>query len=536
MCGARALYIYTVMSTAGILGNVDPALVPNATQVLLEQLGTKLLALDVRKADAIFFLFCSTLVFMMQVGFALLEVGSVSRKNTKNILLKNTMDLCVSSLSFYLIGYGLAWGDGSGFAGRQGFAMQTDEFSSLDTTGIVASKHAQAFFSLCFAATSATIVSGAVAERFRFESYAILSSVVAGIVFPVVVHWVWAVDGWLSPIRKGGDIFLQVGVIDYAGSGFVHVVGGLAAFWACVFVGPRTGRFSSLKTEPNVMPQQSPVFQVIGGLLMWYGWFGFNCGSIGTLEGGHLNSVVRVGVVHTVGGATGGIVAMILDQVARPGEYRPARMIHGVLCALVSISASAAFIEPSLSIFIGGVAGFIYTRASAFMIRLKIDDVVDAISIHLFGGIWGIIAASLVSRSGYLRQMNGPTYPGCGAFYGCSHGGKQIGTAFVYIFCILLWVTCTIVPVLLVLRRYNMLRVTKQAEQEGIDRATHGGDSYEEFQTTIFKLTNKKGEATSLETRVREGDVAEFALTLAKLLDADVNAIDGSSTGTSLAA
>lgn len=245
---------------------------------------------------------------------------------------------------------------------------------------------------------------------------------------------------------------------------------------------------------------------------MWYGWFGFNCGSIGTLEGAHLNSVVRVGVVHTVGGSMGGLVALILDQIARPGEYRPVRMINGVLCALVSISASAAFIEPSLSLFIGGVAGFIYTRASALMLRLKIDDVVDAISIHLFGGIWGIIAASFVSRSGYLRQMNGPTYPGCGAFYGCSYGGKQIATALVYICCILLWVTCTIVPVLLVLRRFNMLRITERAEKEGVDRATHGGDSYEEFQTTIFKLTNKKGEATLLETRVREGDIAHFAL------------------------
>ena len=297
--------------TQGQIDAIAASVTDTIDAKIQEELGTTLLKLDVRKADAIFFMVCATLVFVMQVGFALLEVGSVSVKNTKNILLKNVMDLCVSAISFYLIGYGLGWGEGSGFAGSNAFAMRTPEFNSLEVTGVVAGKHAQAFFSLCFAATATTIVSGAVAERFRFQTYAFIAFLMSGVIFPVVMHWVWADDGWLNPVRDGAK-FLSVGVIDYAGSGFVHIVGGMSALWAVYFIGPRHGRFTETKGTVQELPQQSPVFQVIGGLLMWYGWFGFNCGSIKTLEGAHLNSVVRVGLVHSIGGATGGLVTMAL--------------------------------------------------------------------------------------------------------------------------------------------------------------------------------------------------------------------------------
>ena len=487
-----------------------------------EELGTTLLKLDVRKADAIFFMVCATLVFVMQVGFALLEVGSVSVKNTKNILLKNVMDLCVSAISFYLIGYGLGWGEGSGFAGSNAFAMRTPEFNSLEVTGVVASKHAQAFFSLCFAATATTIVSGAVAERFRFQTYAFIAFLMSGVIFPVVMHWVWADDGWLNPVRDGAK-FLSVGVIDYAGSGFVHIVGGMSALWAVYFIGPRHGRFTETKGTVQELPQQSPVFQVIGGLLMWYGWFGFNCGSIKTLEGAHLNSVVRVGLVHSIGGATGGLVTMALDMWQDKRSFRPVRMISGVLCALVSISASAAFIEPSVSMFNGAVAGFLYRQASSAMLRFQLDDVVDAVSIHLCGGIWGVIAASLVSRPGFLKQAYGDDYSGCGAFYGCSNAGNTFGAALVYILSTIVWVSVIMVPVYLILGRFNLLRVKLSEEMRGIDHASHGGDAYSEFQPAIFKFMDKQsGTESSVEMRVRSGDTAKFAIHLSKLLETDV--------------
>lgn len=504
------------------LGQIVASVTNSVEASIQEELGTTLLKLDVRKADAIFFMVCATLVFVMQVGFALLEVGSVSVKNTKNILLKNIMDLCVSAISFYLIGYGLGWGKGNGFAGRDSFAMRTPEFASLEVTGVVASKHAQAFFSLCFAATAATIVSGAVAERFRFQTYAFVAFLMSGIVFPVVMHWVWADDGWLNPLRDGAE-FLDVGVVDYAGSGFVHIVGGISALWAVYFVGPRQGRFMGTKGTVQELPQQSPVFQVIGGLLMWYGWFGFNCGSIKTLEGAHLNSVVRVGLVHSIGGATGGLVTMALDMWQDKRSFRPHRMIAGVLCALVSISASAALIEPGIAMFNGAVAGFLYRQASSAMLRFQLDDVVDAVSIHLCGGIWGVIAASLVSRPGFLKQAYGDDYSGCGVFYGCSNGGKQFGAALVYILATAGWVSAVMVPVYFILNRFNLLRVKMSEEIRGIDHASHGGDAYSEFQPAIFKFMDKQsGTESSVEMRVRSGDAAKFAIHLSKLLETDV--------------
>ena len=476
--------------------------------------------LDVQKVDAVFFMYCATLVFAMQIGFALLEVGSVSIRNTKNVLVKNVMDLCASGVAYYLVGYGLAWGGGGeGFAGRDGFAMIAAKFDSA-SHATAAGAHANAFFSACFAATSATIVSGAVAERFPFQSYAVLASLVAGVIYPIASHWAWSANGWANPVRESGKVLFDVGALDYAGSAVVHVTGGLCAFWAVYLVGPRTGRFSHGR-KANDMPQQSPVYQVIGGMLMWYGWFGFNCGSVRTLAEEHLITVARVGVVTVLSGCLGGITVVCIDMYRDRSRVRPARMINGILTALVSSSAGAAFIEIGVSIPIGVFAGVLYVWASDFMVRKKLDDVVDAVAIHFFGGIWGLIASSLFSTPTFLRHFYGESYKGCGLLYGCSHGGAVFGAALVFLLALCAWVSVTVLTVLAGLKFFNALRVSADRECSGLDRSMHGGSSYTEFQTTIFRFKDKAGSESQMEMRVRAGDAARFAMVLSEIMETD---------------
>ncbi|MGA0116579.1 MAG: ammonium transporter [Burkholderiales bacterium] len=386
------------------------------------------------------------------------------------------------------------------------------------------STYTRGFFAMCFSATSATIVSGAVAERCSFRGYLAMCATVSAIIFPVVLHWQWGDDGWLAPVRSSGAALFKTGALDYAGSGFVHAVGGLCALIAIAIIGPREGRFPEGQREPNVMAQQSPVFQVVGGMIMWYGWYGFTCGSIKTLAGPHIASVCRVGLIHTIGGATGGFVTMVIDLWYHPNAFRPQRMVFGALCGLVSISASAAFIDTAFALLIGVVAGVIYVSTSWLMThKWRLDDVVDAVPVHFFGGIWGIIAAALFSRKGYLQQVFGTNYQGCGALYGCELGGKVFAASIIYILSLCLWVACTFIPLVLLLKKFQILRVSEYEERVGMDAALHGGDSYPEFQTAIFNFKDKKtGVESKLEMRVRQNDAAKIAITLASLLETQV--------------
>jgi len=474
--------------------------------------------------DVTFIVFCSTLVFCMQIGFTLLEVGSVSIRNTKNILLKNLLDMCVTTVMFYLVGYGLANGKSDGgFAGRDGFALQSSAFYSSDVD-IAAREHAHAFFSFAFAATSATIVSGAVAERFPFQSYAIMSALVAGLIFPVVSHWPWADGGWANPARVGGSALFGVGVYDYAGSGVVHCVGGLAAFWSVWMVGPRVGRFEHGRNNTNnTMPQQSPVFQIVGGLFMWYGWYGFNCGSVRTLADHHLVVATRIAIVTTLCASVAGGTAILIDSYMDKSAIRPVRMINGVLTGLVASSAPCAYIEIANSITIGFAAGCTYVLVSALMAKYRLDDVVDAVAIHLGGGIVGLLSSALLSTQNHLQQFFGPSHPGCGLFYGCKHGGNVLGAMLVYILAIIGWVSTCVLIVLFIMQRFDMLRVSQELESHGLDKSVHGGQSYTEFQTTIFKFKDKSGAEGSMEMRVRAGDAAKFAMVLSEIMDSDLS-------------
>lgn len=295
--------------------------------------------------DVFFLIYGATMVFFMQTGFALLEVGSVSIRNTKNTLFKNLLDVCCSAIAFFFFGFAFLHGKEGEFIGTSDFALGTKVFTenNIDDTNALndqAYNYSKWFYSFAFAATSTTIVSGAVAERFKFKAYAMYSMVITALVYPVVAHWCWSRKGWASPLTAPHQLLLGVGAVDYAGSGVVHVTGGLAALIACVAVGPRVGRYN--RNIVMEMPMQSPVFQTIGTLFMWFSWYGFNSVATMTLSGGATVLAAKSVVTTTLSAATGGAAVMLLDHLMPNQKMEPRRMNNGVLCGLVSISGCSS--------------------------------------------------------------------------------------------------------------------------------------------------------------------------------------------------
>jgi Amt family ammonium transporter len=468
-----------------------------------------------RLQDVLFMLFGATLVFFMQVGFALLEVGSVSIRNTKNTLFKNLLDVCCGALTFYLVGYGLLYGEGNGFAGGTKFAMSSGDFdvsfdNSVSKNGVAAKSHARFVFAFAFAATSSTIVSGALAERFMFKAYALYSATITGLLYPIVAHWTWSEDGWASPLKAQGTRLFGSGAVDYGGACVVHVTGGLAAFIACIVVGPRVGRFNA--GIPMPMPMQSPVFQTAGTMFLWFGWYGFNCVAVGSLEGGNAAIAAKAAVATTLAAAAGGGATMLTDAYMWPKKLEPRRMNNGILCGLVAVSGCAGLVEPWAAVLIGAIAGLIYVISSYFLLVWHVDDVVDAVPVHFFGGIWGIIAPALfTNETDYVLRYGHPTDSQeggiCGLFMGCASGGAILGANVVLLISSVAWIGVTSwVSLLLIKRGLGSLRVRVQDEMKGMDASQHGGRSYTEFQTTVFTFkTPGGGRALHGDARARGG-------------------------------
>ena len=252
-------------------------------------------------------------------------------------------------MSFYLFGYGFLHGDGDGFVGSSDFALSGGGFlvgqnATVAETASNATLHARFFFAFSFAATSATIVSGAVAERFLFKAYALYTAVITGFLYPIVAHWVWSNDGWASPFLLQGNRLFDSGAVDYAGALVVHVTGGLAALIACVVVGPRVGRFNA--GIPMLLPMQSPVFQTAGTMFLWFGWYGFNCVAVGTLDGHGPLLAAKAAVSTTLAAAAGGGAVMVTDTYLLRIKAEPRRMNNGILCGLVAVSGCAGLIHP----------------------------------------------------------------------------------------------------------------------------------------------------------------------------------------------
>jgi len=424
------------------------------------------------------------MVFLMQAGFALLEAGSVRAKNTKNILIKNLMDGCLGALVWYFIGYHLAYGtkdsctggsDCNGFVGN-GADVFMNKAAELAPLGNAGSGHYYAgwMFQWAFAAAASTIVSGAVAERCKFGAYLAYTAALTGVIYPVVVNWGWSAHGWLSP-WTGTEPYLGAnGMIDFAGSGIVHMTGGVAALVGAIFLGPRTGRFSP-SGESIDMPGHSSVLVALGTFILWFGWYGFN--PVSTLAFEYMETAARVAVTTTLGAAAGGVTALSIHYgFTKSLDVGP--MCNGILAGLVSITGNCVVIEPWAAALIGAIGAAIYYGFSALLRKLKIDDPLDASSVHGACGAWGVIAAGLFAKQKYVLNDYGAEggADDYGALYG--GGGKQLGNQIAGVLAIIAWVGFTSSVLFGVLKYAGLLRVPVEEEEVGLDTSHHGGNAY----------------------------------------------------------
>lgn len=382
-----------------------------AAQVTSEELTPKNLKVAL---DTVWVLFTACLVFFMNAGFAMLETGLCRRRSAVNILGKNLIVFCLATVAFWSFGFGLMFGDGNSFLGLNGFFLTgadnspaTGEdyrgvFTALSWTGIPLK--AKVFFQLVFAGTAATIVSGAVAERIRFFAFVVFSLLLVGFSYPLTGHWVWG-EGWLANLVKDAETGETVlSFWDFAGSTVVHSVGGWAALIGTILLGPRIGKFNVDGTaEPMIGANVS--ISTLGCLILWLGWFGFNPGSTMAADA---EAIVHIFMTTNMAAACGGIAAAVTSwwYFSQPDL---SMIINGILGGLVAITASCAFVSVGSAAVIGIIAGMVVVFFVEYLEKLKIDDPVAAIPIHLVCGVWGTIAIALFSEGSKMYgQGNGP--------------------------------------------------------------------------------------------------------------------------------
>lgn len=448
--------------------------------------------------DTFWLLFSGVLVFFMQCGFGMLEAGAVKSRSTQNIMLKNLFDVALGGWLWWLVGYAFTNEGGSAFIGITPTGQHT-QFALVDlSTKDHASgrEWATVFFQFTFAAASATIVSGAVAERAMLPAYLFCSCVITGLIYPVVAHWVWSTSGWLSvsnPDAVGG------GMIDFAGSGVVHMTGGVAAVVGATIIGPRVGRFDSITGAVVLMPGHSSVLQVLGTFILWMGWYGFNAGSTTLLNATAAGIAGRVVMTTTLAASTGGIACVVLERMrGARRQWDVVSMCNGILSGLVSVTAGCATVELWAAVLIGLVGACLYRLASTALLRRRIDDPLDAFAVHGACGCWGVLAAALFTAPRYSRDV-APLAAGKGLLYG---GGQLLGVAALFVLAHLAWVGLLSCLVFGALRRLRLLRVSTEYEMaaqtssqaagaptpwsgmqeaagERLDGSTHGGKMYE---------------------------------------------------------
>ncbi len=410
--------------------------------------------------DTVWTLIAAFLVFFMQAGFAMVESGFTRAKNACNIMMKNLMDFSVGVLAFWLVGFGIMFGASkAGLFGTDGFLLSSADPSTAEGLW----QFVYWLFQSVFAATAATIVSGAMAERTKFHSYLIYSVFITALIYPVVGHWIWG-GGWLS----------DKGIIDFAGSTVVHSVGGWAALAGAIVLGPRLGKYNK-DGSSNAIPGHNIPLAALGVFILWFGWFGFNPGS--TTSGTNL-SIATIAVTTNLAAAAGAIAAMFTAW-ARFGKPDTSMTLNGALAGLVAITAPCASVSPLSAIIIGAVGGGLVVVSVEFIDKvLRIDDPVGAISVHGVCGAWGTLAAGLFAEAAYGAAS------GMGAVNGLFFGGgisqfmvQLTGVAFVFA-----WVFGASMALFRAANRAMGLRVSKDEELKGLDIGEHGMESYAGFQ------------------------------------------------------
>ena len=421
--------------------------------------------------DTVWVLLTAFLVFFMNLGFALVESGLTRSKNTVNILAKNFIVFSVASLSFYAIGWGLMFGDGNAFFGTQGvfFVTGADNspavadayegvYSALNWAGVPL--WAKFFFQLVFAGTAATLVSGAVAERVKFHAFILFSFAMVGLIYPITGHWIWG-GGWLA----------KLGMFDFAGSTVVHSVGGWAALAGALILGPRLGKYTR-DGRINPIPGHNLSTATAGGLILWFGWFGFNPGS--TMAASFAD-IARIAVTTNTAAATAAFTATMAAWLMI-GKPDLTMIINGALAGLVAITAPCAFVSVGSSVIIGAIAGVLVVAAVLFFDRVKVDDPVGAISVHLVNGVFGTLCVGL------FAQDLVPNTTGNGLFFGGGTGLLWAQLAGVVTVGIFVFVTSSIVW--LILKAIIGIRVSEEEEIEGLDIGELGISAYRDFPST----------------------------------------------------
>ncbi|CAN0297196.1 unnamed protein product, partial [Ectocarpus sp. 12 AP-2014] len=431
--------------------------------------------------DSLWVLLGAAMVFFMQAGFAMLEAGSVSIKNTKNILIKNVGDSAMGAIGWWLFGNGLAFGkDSGGFLGTTGFALKDESMFGTTSGDFVPLSYANWIFQWAFAASATTIVSGAMAERATFGAYVLHSFLITSFIYPIVAHWAWSDGGWASArLADDDDLLFACGVIDFAGSGVVHMTGGMAALMGIFILGPRVGRFNE-DGSSNTMPQQSAVLQTLGTFMLWWGWLGFNGGSVPSFVA--MPAVAaRVMAVTIIGGASGGISSLLANK-RLCGYWDTGSALNGILAGLVSVTAGAATYEPEGAFIVGLIGGMLYVFASALLLKFHLDDVVNAVPVHLFGGMWGLVAVGFfASKFGYAAAYSEGRSSKCaGVLYGGN--GNSLGASIVFLMAVVAWVGFLTLLLFVVTKLTIGIRVSKEQEMAGMDGSKHGGQTYPELQ------------------------------------------------------
>lgn len=395
--------------------------------------------------DILWLTIAALLVFFMQAAFALLESGMSRSKNAVNVMMKNYFDVCASTLAFGIFGYGIVYGESlHGFIGSDKFFIAGMESNK---------EYALVLFNAMFAATAATISSGAMAERTKFFCYAVSALFVSAFIYPVLAHWVWNSAGWLN----------QLGFYDFAGSTVVHSVGAWVALAGIIVVGPRAGRFDPETSEVREIPGHNLMLVTLGGFIFWFGFFAFNAGS----GGGMTADVGKIALNTAYAGAAGALGVTVMSYL-RGQPMLITSTVNGSLAGLVAIAAGCAVLEPMMSVVTGFIAGLVFCIGRGLMLRLRLDDVVDAVTVHGICGLWGTLAV--------------------GIFYtGDMFNLERITTQLLGVAVTFVWSFATAFIVFKVIDSIWGLRSTGMHQQRGLDISEHNEVGYPEFQKSTFK-------------------------------------------------
>ena len=403
----------------------------------------------VQKIDMVWVLVAAVLVFAMQLGFALVECGFTRARNSANIIMKNLMDFSIGSVAYYVVGFGLMFGaTAGGLVGVTGLfrpeTMGLEIFDALTPSVFI-------IFQTVFAATAATIVSGAMAERTQFRAYVIYSFIITLVIYPISGHWAWG-GGWLSGL----------GFMDFAGSTVVHSVGGWAALIGAAILGPRTGKYTA-EGKPNAIPGHNLPLGVAGVFVLWIGWFGFNPGSTVAANA----EIGYIAMTTNLAAAMAAVVTMIITWI-RYGKPDVSMTLNGALAGLVAITAGCNVVSFYGALAIGIVAGILIVFGVETVDKVfHIDDPVGAISVHLLNGVWGTLAIGLFATDGV------------GLFYG--GGFAQLGVQALGVLAFGAWTVATTFILFTVLKKTVGLRVSVEEERIGLDVCEHGTSAYPEW-------------------------------------------------------